>query len=229
MPRVDLHVHTGFSRDSRTSPRRLVERCLSVGLSCIAVTDHNTIQGALAVARVAPFPVIVGAEVKTSAGDMIALFLQEDVPAGLPPLETARRIHEQGGLVSIPHPYDAVRRSVLTQEALADVLPVADMVEGFNARNTFASANRMAREAAERHGLPVVAVSDAHHPLELGRTYTEVAEFDGTAQGFISALSGARLVGRPAGPLVHLISTYAKLLTRVRGRAQRWQDGAGER
>lgn len=225
MLRADLHVHTRFSPDSGTSPQRLVERCLRVGLSCIAVTDHNTIRGALEVARLAPFPVIVGEEVKTADGDLIGLFLREEVPRGLSAVQTARRIHEQGGLVSVPHPYDTVRRSVLTPEGLEAVLPDADMVEGFNARNTFASANRRAREAAARHGTPTVAVSDAHHPLELGRTYTEMPDFDGTAEGFRRALAGARLVGRPASPLVHLVSTYHKIAGRV-GRLSRGGGGA---
>ena len=226
--RVDLHVHTRYSPDSTTSPVRLVKRCLDVGLSCIAVTDHHTIRGALAVARIAPFRVIIGAEVKSSDGDMVGLFLREEVPRGRSAVETAERIHGQGGLVSLPHPYDAVRRSVLTPQALAEVLPHADLVEGFNARNTFASANRRARETAREYGLPTIAVSDAHHPIELGGTYVELPDFDGTAAGFLRALAEARLVGRPASPLVHLVSTYAKLYKRVWRPARRWQESRGE-
>lgn len=214
--RVDLHIHTRHSPDSATSPDRLVARCLEVGLTCIAVTDHNTLKGALETARIAPFRVILGEEVKTAEGDLIGLFLREEVPPGLPPVETARRIKAQGGLVMLPHPYDRLRRSVLTPRALREVLPFADIVEVFNARNVFQADNRRARALAAEQGLLMAAVSDAHHPLELGRTYMEMPEFDGTPQGFLAALARARLVCRPSSPLVHLLTTGTRALTRLR-------------
>lgn len=216
MLRVDLHTHTRFSPDCATPPRRLVERCLRVGLNCVAVTDHGTIRGALEVARIAPFRVIIGEEVPTRDGDIIGLFLQEEVPPGLPVGEAARRIREQGGLVSIPHPFDRLRRSVITPQGLAEVLPLAHMVEVFNARNTFPGDDRRALALARERGLPGVAVSDAHHPLELGHTFTEMPDFDGTPQGFLQALAGARLVCRRSSPLVHLITVSNRLLKRLR-------------
>jgi len=214
--RVDLHIHTHHSPDASTSPDRLVARCLQVGLNCIAVTDHNTLRGARETARIAPFRVILGEEVKTAEGDLVGLFLKEEIPPGLPPAETARRIKAQGGLVMLPHPYDRLRRSVLTPRALREVLPYADIVEVFNARNVFQADNRRAEALARQAGLLRSAVSDAHHPLELGRTYMEMPDFDGTPQGFLSALARARLVCRPSSPLVHLISTGNKALNRLR-------------
>ena len=92
MLRVDLHMHTDYSPDSETSPERLVARCLKMGLNCIAVTDHNTIEGALEVQRIAPFLVIVGEEITSSEGEITGLFLKEAVARGLPAVETARRI-----------------------------------------------------------------------------------------------------------------------------------------
>lgn len=212
MLRADFHVHTSYSPDSAMSPQRLVERCLAAGLTCIAVTDHNTLRGAHETARLAPFRIIIGEEIETSDGDLIGLFLQTEVPKGLPPMEAVRRIKAQGGLVAIPHPFDVVRRSVLQPSALAEVLPHADMIESFNSRNLFSRANRRALAVATARGLLVTAVSDAHHPRELGGTYTEIPEFDGTAEGFKQALTQARLVGRPSGPWVHLLSTWNKLL-----------------
>ena len=217
--RADFHMHTHHSYDCLTTPEQLVARCLEVGLGCIAVTDHNTIRGGQDVARIAPFPVIVAAEIKSTAGEITGLFMQEEVPPGLSPLETVERIREQGGLVSIPHPYDSLRRSVIADKALEEVLPLADMIEAFNARNAFGDANRRAMETAQRYGLLPTAVSDAHQPRELGRTYTEMPLFDGTPEGFKQALAQARLVTRAASHLVHLATTYAKLrkrLTRLR-------------
>ena len=143
--RADFHMHTYYSRDCATSPEALVARALRMGLGCIAVTDHNTIRGGQAVARIAPFPVIVASEVKTTHGEITGLFLTEEVPRGLSPMETVERIKAQGGLVSIPHPYDSVRTSVLSADAMVEVLPHADIIEAFNARNVFRGADERAR------------------------------------------------------------------------------------
>ena len=213
--RADFHMHTSFSPDCLTSPDKLIQRCLNVGLGCIAVTDHNTIAGAVAVKRLAPFPVIIAAEIKSTAGEITGLFLNEDIPSGLSPLATLQRIKDQGGLVSIPHPFDGVRSSVIRPEALEEILPFADLIEVFNARNTFKGANQRAEDLAERHNLLPTAVSDSHHVFELGRTYTEIPEFDGSAEGFKLALKEAVLIKNQAIPWVHFLSTYAKLHKRV--------------
>ena len=131
--RTDLHMHTHFSPDSEMSPQALVKRCVKVGLDCIAVTDHNTIEGAKEVKRIAPFTVIVGEEVGSSDGEITGLFLEEAVPRGLSPLETVKLIKAQGGLVSIPHPYDRFRGSVITPRGIE---PYADIVEIFNVSRT---------------------------------------------------------------------------------------------
>ena len=211
MPRADLHIHTRFSHDCATSPEKLVARCLQRGIDCIAVTDHNAIQGALAVRELATFTVIVGEEIMTTGGDITGLFLNEEVPPGLRPSEAAHRIKEQGGLVSIPHPFDTVRSSVILPEALEEVLPLADVVEVFNARNTFDQANQRAMELAQSHGLAASAVSDAHTLGELGRTYVNMPDFDGTAQGFLASLRQGSLVTHRSSPLVHIVTTYNKL------------------
>ena len=140
-------MHTGFSPDSGTDLEDFVARCVKTGLDCIAVTDHNTIQGALKVQAMAPFRVIIGEEIKSAGGEIIGLFLKEVVPRGLPALETVKLIKEQGGLVSIPHPFDHFRRSVISREALYEVLPYVDIVEAFNARNTLQGDNRKAEES----------------------------------------------------------------------------------
>ena len=215
MLRTDLHIHTCFSHDSATSLEKLMARCLRQGLSCIAITDHNTIQGALAAKKQAPFTVIVGEEIKTSGGELTGLFLTEEIPTGLSPVETAHRIRGQGGLVSIPHPFDRLRSSVILPEALEEVLPFADIIEVFNARNTFDQANRQALELAQARGLAASAVSDAHTLMELGRTYVSMPEYDGTAHGFLASLQQGRLVTRRSSPMVHVATTYHKLKRRL--------------
>ena len=218
-------MHTHFSPDSEVSPERMAARCEEVGLDCIAVTDHNSIEGALAVQRIAPFMVIVGEEVRSSGGEITGLFLKEPVPRGLSPTETARKIKEQGGLVSIPHPFDRFRRGVIGQRALDEVLPYIDIVEAFNSRNNLSSDDRKAEEFAREHGLLTSGVSDAHTTMELGRTYVEMPEFDGTPDGFKRALAEGTIVGRRMPPLIHVLTTLTKLKKRL-ARAPTWTGSA---
>ena len=214
-------MHTHFSPDSETTPERLVERCIEVGLGLIAVTDHDTIAGALAVRELAPFQVIIGAEVKSSEGEITGLFLKDEIPPGLPPLETAQRIKEQGGLVSLPHPFDRFRREVISREALAEVVKLADIIEVFNSRNNLSADDRKAAAFAKEHGLLTSGVSDAHTTMELGRTYVEMPEFDGTPEDFKRALAQGTIVGRRMSPLIHFTTTFTRLKKRLLGGTQR--------
>lgn len=207
--RADLHIHTHFSADAITSPRRLVQECRRRGLNCLAVTDHNTIRGALAVRELADFPVIVGEEIRTRAGEMIGLFLTEEIPPGLSPQETIERVKAQGGLVGIPHPYDRLR-SALSHQEMARLADQIDFIEAMNARITFPGDNGRASRFAREHALPVSAGSDAHSPWEVGRCYVEIRPFQGP-EDFLVALQGARLGGGLSSPLVHLVSRYAAL------------------
>ncbi len=210
MLKADLHVHTEFSFDCATPLEKLIQRCLKQDIGCLAVTDHNTIQGAVKVKEMAPFKVIVGEEIKTKDGDLIGLFLQKEVPPGLSALETAKLVKDQGGLVSLPHPFDRFRGSVMSEKGIADLLPMTDVIEAFNARNTLPSADRRAGELAAAHGIAICAVSDAHSLGEIGKAYTLVPDFSYGSQDFLEALRQGTLVRRRSSPLVHLISTYVK-------------------
>jgi predicted metal-dependent phosphoesterase TrpH len=128
MLKADLHSHTHFSKDCLTTPEKYVATCLKRGINCIAVTDHNSIQGGLAVRKIAPFQVIVAEEVRTTEGEITGLFLTEEIPARLTPEETVRRIKEQGGLVSVPHPFDRFRGEPLKEGAIQRILPQADII-----------------------------------------------------------------------------------------------------
>ena len=217
-------MHTGFSPDSETELEDFVARCVKTGLDCIAVTDHNTIQGALKVQAMAPFQVIIGEEIKSAGGEIIGLFLKEGIPRGLPALETVRLIKEQGGLVSIPHPFDHFRRSVISREALNEVLPHVDIMEAFNARNTLQRDNLKAEELALEHGILTTAVSDSHTLVEMGRTYVEMPDFDGTPEGFRQSLAQATQVRRQITPLIHVLTTITKNKKKL---ARLWRGRSG--
>ncbi len=216
MQRGDFHMHTHFSHDCLTSPEALVKRAQEVGLTLIAVTDHNSVRGGIAAKDTASIRVIVGEEAKSTEGEITGLFLEEEVPAGLTPLETVKRIKEQNALVSIPHPFAGLGRSSMSRSAIEDVLPYVDIVEAFNARTHARLINAEARAFATEHGIVMTAVSDAHTLGELGRAYTELPDFDGTAEGFKRALAEATLTERPASRFVHVASTVNKLRHRLR-------------
>ncbi|MFQ5879184.1 MAG: PHP domain-containing protein [Dehalococcoidia bacterium] len=216
MLKADLHSHTYFSPDCLTAPERYVAACQRRGINCVAVTDHNTIQGGLAVQKMAPFRVIIGEEVRTGEGEITGLFLTQEVPGGLTLEETVRRIKEQGGLISIPHPFDRFRGEPLGREALLRVLAQVDIIEVFNARTTLPRDNQRAVELALKHDLAMGAGSDAHSPWEVGRAYVEMPEFDGGPQEFLQALRQGRVVGRRSSPLlIHLVSRWAALRRRL--------------
>ena len=211
-------MHTHFSPDSETDPDKLVKRCLKVGLELIAVTDHNTIEGALKIKDSAPFPVIIGEEIKTSAGEITGLFLKETIPAGLSPIDTAHRIKDQGGLVSLPHPFDRFRSEVIDGKAIDELIPLLDIVEIFNSRNNLSADDRKAEKFAKEHNLLTSGVSDAHTLMELGRTYVQMPEFDGTPSDFKIALSKGTIVGKRMSPLIHITTTLTRIKKKIIGR-----------
>jgi|FLYL01.1.fsa_nt_gi predicted metal-dependent phosphoesterase TrpH len=213
--RADLHMHTWCSPDSILSPRALVERALRAGLTCVAVTDHNTIRGALAVREIAPpqLRVIVGEEVRSAEGELLGLFIEEEVPRGLTVAETIQRIKAQGGLVGIPHPFDPLRAAVRA-ERLGPLMSEVDFVEGLNARIIFGTDNKKAVELARRYQLPVTAASDAHSAREVGRCYVEMPAFSSPAE-FLDSLRRGVLHGRLSSPFIHWISRFAAVRHRL--------------
>ncbi len=210
--RIDLHVHTRHSHDSAAPVSSVLQRCRDSGLGLVAITDHNNIRGGLEARELAHIPVIVGEEIKSSQGDIIGLFLEQPVPAHLTAIETAKRVKDQGGLVGIPHPFDRVRPTAMKRQTLVDLLPWTDFIEGYNAHTLFAGDNRKGAEFASDSSLPVVASSDSHSALELGRTYTEVPVelLDGTPQGLLQAISEGTWVGKRPNPFLMLAPVWAK-------------------
>lgn len=193
---------------------QLVETLRRRKVDVIAVTDHNEIEGALALRRLAPegLRVIVAEEIKTSEGEIIGLFLDRLVPRGLSPEETVSLIKEQGGLVVIPHPFDRLRNSRLREGAISRIVGSIDAIEVHNARVHLSADWRRAFDFAREHRLAITAGSDSHVAGELGRTYVELAPFEtGNAQSFLASLKEATLVGQAVSPFVHIFSTLNKL------------------
>src|SRR5438445_5162064 len=199
-----MHTHTEYSPDSRTSLRVFAEAAAGEGLDVVCVTDHDTVEGALRLREMdVPFRVVVGEEVHTREGELIGLFLQRAVPAGLPVAETIARIRDQGGLAYVPHPFSRNRRRHLRRAALERVAPKLDIVEVFNAREVASSSNVRALEFARSHDLPGGVGSDSHRPIEIGRAYVDVAPFV-TPQELLIALREGKVTGTLSGIGIHV-------------------------
>jgi predicted metal-dependent phosphoesterase TrpH len=218
---VDLHCHTSASFDSLASPRAVVAAAAARGLTHLAITDHERIDGALEARAIVPpgLTVIVGEEIRTLAGDLVGLFLERPVPPGLSAAETIAEIRGQGGLVGIPHPFDRFRGSLLRDAAMASLAPDVDWVETWNAR-LVGGGNRRASEMALEAGAPGVAVSDAHTTVEIGIAYTIVRGPIRTADELLAALPSAELITGRASYAVRLVTPVAKLVQRARGRGR---------
>ncbi len=208
--KVDFHVHTCYSPDSLLSLEAVIETCRRRRLDKVAITDHNTIAGALALREMAPELVIVGEEIKTPAGELIAYFLKEEIPGGFSPQETIACIRAQGGVVGVPHPLDRLRREAMRRTNLMEVIDQVDVLEAFNARTTFSADNRKAEELARQRGLLVTAGSDAHTACEIGQAYVEMPPFNDQEE-FMQSLAQGRIEGRLSAPWIHFSSLYARL------------------
>jgi len=216
---VDLHCHTNASFDSLSSPHKVVEAAATRGLTHLAVTDHDRIEGALRARDAAPdgLTVIVGEEVRTADGDLIALFLEEAVEPHRPARETIEAVRAQGGLVGIPHPFDKFRGSMLKDPRLEAMAQLVDWVEAHNARVVGGTGNERAQQFARDMGLPGIAVSDAHSVLEVGVAYTALDTDPSTPEGLLAALTTVELVPGRASYIVRTLTPVAKLINRARG------------
>ena len=213
MLKADLHVHTCYSADCGTPLDKIVARCLQIGINCIAIADHHSIAGALKVKEIAPFNVIVAEEIMTPIGELMGLFLTQEIPRGLSAQETITRIKSQGGLVNIPHPFGhsfRENKKLLSQEILSQV----DLIEVFNSRipfpNTFPKASKLAAE----YRLPASAGSDAHTIREIGRAYVEMPEFNGP-EDFLDCLTRGKIFGQRSSSFLHFVSLWWKIRKRL--------------
>jgi hypothetical protein len=220
--KVDMHTHSEYSPDSRTPLASQAAAIKAAGLHVVCATDHNTIEGALRLRELADgFRVIVGEEVSSSDGEIIGLFLDKPVPRGLSAEETIARIHDQGGLVSVPHPFSRNRRFHIRRAALERVWKDIDCIEVFNAREAFTQDNIRAAAFAADKGLPGAVGSDAHRASEIGRAWVEVEEFTGR-DDFIAALREGSVIGKLTGNYIHVLTrldVFRKWWTRRRAKS----------
>ncbi len=161
--KLDLHIHSKYSYDSLLRPDTIIKVAKNKGLDGVAVTDHNTIRGGVEASKVNKdddFIVIVGSEIKTEYGDVIGLFLTDEIRSWVF-ADVVDEIRGQGGLTVLAHPF---RKGIVFPR---DLLGHVDLIEGFNARST-KNLNQKAIKLARDCKIPVTAGSDAHIGFEIG-------------------------------------------------------------
>lgn len=165
--KYDFHTHSKYSTDGRSEPESMVKSAIKKGLSGIAVTDHNTIKGGVEAKKyeTTDFEVIVGSEIMTDRGEVIGLFLSEEIKSrsfG----DVVNEIKDQNGFVVVPHPFDTIRgKSIFPKEEDARLI---DNIEVFNSRCVFKGYNKKAKDFAGKSGVNIIAGSDAHFLREIG-------------------------------------------------------------
>ncbi|NLL94508.1 MAG: CehA/McbA family metallohydrolase [Thermoplasmatales archaeon] len=181
---ADLHVHSTRS-DGKATPQEIVERAIELGLGCIAIMDHNTVQGYLDVKDEDRIIIVPGVEVTSAAGHILAYGVTEDIPPMMSVRDTVDAIHAAGGYAFAAHPH-----RIWSGLKEKDIVDGFDGIEGLNRRSS-PSANRKAMEIAKKKGLPVSAGSDAHSLSSIGLGLVELPDACGTWQDVMAAvLSG---------------------------------------
>mgnify|MGYP001616438780 CR=1 FL=1 len=219
MLKADLHTHTIASYDSCSTIAQIIKRCQKVGINCLAVTDHNEIDGALRMQDQAPFRVIIGEEIFSSEGEVIGLFLKKRIKPGRTLKETVCLIKEQGGVVYLPHPVSGIRKSKLSKTALVEVIDLIDLIELHNARTR--SEDKQDRMWVERivsdYQKTVAVASDAHSVCELGNVIVSMDEFS-TQEEFLTSVAKATFAFKPCPLWIRIV-----MHNRIRKLIRKWQ------
>ncbi len=189
-----------WSGDCTTTPEELVDALTACAIDVVCLTDHNATAGAERLRDELPCRVVVGEEIRIGQGELIGLFLSERIAPGMPLLDTARAIRDQGGLVYVPHPFDPMRNCLAPHE-IDELVEhgLVDAIEAFNAKTSLSSLQRQAAVYASVKGLPGGAGSDAHVPDAFGAAYVEMPDFDGPAE-FLAALAEGVVYGHHCDP-----------------------------
>ena len=215
MIRVEFHCHTNASTDSLTRPEDLIAAARAKGIDRLIITDHNTIRGAQAAQTLAPELVIVGEEIMTTCGEILASFVTEEIPRYLSPVETIKRLKDQGAFISVSHPFDVLRSGGWEEKDLLAIIPDVDAIEVYNSRCLLPSFNTKARKFAERHNIPGTVGSDAHAAFEVGRSLLSLDQFTGPDEMRKVIRKGIPQV-KWSPPWVRLVSRFASLSNKLK-------------
>jgi predicted metal-dependent phosphoesterase TrpH len=207
--KIDLHCHTKYSIDSIIKPKDLMKKSEKTGVMP-AITDHNTIDAHKEL-RSLGAKFIPGEEIRTDRGDLIGLYLNENIPRMTPFEEAIDKIHAQGGITYLPHMYDKSRKGVIPTKEETKKL---DIIEIFNSRCPIEDFNKKAEAFAAQNSLLHACGSDSHFLFEFGSTYNEVPDFDlSSPKEFLKAIKSVKFTTKKA-PIFVRGTTTAVALTK---------------
>jgi len=199
--KLDLHIHTKYSKDSLLNLNTLRKLCSKYNITPV-ITDHNTIKGSLKFKCK-----ILAEEISTNQGEIIGLFLTEEVKPFQTLEETLDILKQQGALTFIPHPFDTLR-----SDTLKNISFRPDIIEVFNARNVFNKHNQKALTFANNNKLLKAVGSDAHTRFEIGKTYNIIEDFNSKKE-FLKNLKKARFTKESSPLWIHGITKFTKILS----------------
>ncbi len=208
---VEFHCHTRASKDSITRPADLVAMARRKGIDRVVITDHNSITGACEAKAIDPDLIIVGEEIMTTKGELLAAFVTEEIPPNLTPLETIRRLKEQGAFISVSHPFDELRKGGWMESDLLEILPFVDAIEVYNSRCMLPRFNLRAGSFAQKYNIAGTVGSDAHAAFEVGRSLLLLDQFTGPDEMRKVIRKGIPKV-KWSPPWFHLTSRYASIM-----------------
>ena len=212
--KFDMHVHSVYSSDSMNSIHTILQSWKKNHILPL-VCDHDSIRGSVEVySRIRnlnpDIPLILAEEIMTSDGEIIGVFLTEEIAPGLSADEILDEIRAQGGISIIPHPFCTYRDSRITKPALERISARVDCIEGYNARVLREEENTMAVTYAKRYSKPVSVGSDAHTPFELSRDYIFLRSFETPAE-LLRNLPEGQITFRITNPGIHYITKLVRL------------------
>lgn len=193
-----VHFHSSFSSDSSFKPQQIIDCCLKNGIDFIALTDHNTMQGYFYLKELIekenlPIFLIPGEEIASREGEVIGLFLKEEIPKGLSLEQTIAEVKKQDALLYLPHPFDSLRRERIRDKSLIEKFEKDfEIIEIFNSRNLKSSDNKKAREFCEKHNKVACYAPDAHFQYEFLNSVISVPAFKMQASDFLEKLALAK-------------------------------------
>lgn len=214
MLKIDLHTHSIASPDGGLGLEAYRSKLTTKKLDYIAITDHDSIDFAVAAKKELGDHIIIGEEISTQEGEIIGLFLNQLIPPGMSAKKTAQAIKKQNGIVYIPHPFETLRKGI-TQDTLDTIVSSVDIVEAYNGRTFQPQFTKLALEWSNQHKKAYTASSDAHGRIGWGKTYSEIAK-QPTRSNLVQLLKEAELNRSSVGTLGRLHPTINRLKKRLK-------------